>query len=64
MAGSAGASGDSEESDDRASAGTGKPSVAKKRIGDKIFDERQVQSYYLTFSDADLMMDGLIFDSP
>ena len=29
------------------------PKVAKEQIGDNVFDESQVQSYYLTFSDAE-----------
>jgi hypothetical protein len=29
------------------------PKVEKDKIGDKVFDENQVQSYYLTFSDEE-----------
>ena len=29
------------------------PSIAKQQIGDRVFDEEQVQSYYLTFSEAE-----------
>jgi hypothetical protein len=29
------------------------PSLAKEQIGDQVFDESKVQSYYLTFSDAE-----------
>jgi hypothetical protein len=51
--GSAGASEESDESTAPVTAGHVVPSVAKKRIGDRVFDEGRVQSYYLTFSDAE-----------
>jgi CotH protein len=34
-------------------AGSGTPPVAKERIGDQVFNEAEIQSYYLTFSDAE-----------
>src|SRR3954468_18804174 len=34
-------------------AGTAIPSIAKDQIGDQVFDEERVQSYYLTFSEAE-----------
>jgi len=46
------AAGDANDGD-AAGAAASVPSVAKERIGDQVFDESKIQSYYLTFSDAE-----------
>jgi CotH protein len=51
--GRAGASAGSGTSGDSGVAGAAVSPVSKEHIGDKVFDESEVQSYYLTFSDAE-----------
>jgi hypothetical protein len=51
-AGAAGAAGDTNVGDAAGAAGA-VSSVAKEHIGDQVFDESKVQSYYLTLSDAE-----------
>jgi len=53
VAGRGGAAGELEETGGAGEAGSASPSTTKERIGDEIFDESEVKSYYLTFSDAE-----------
>jgi hypothetical protein len=50
--GSAG-TGASGSTDDAGAAGSDVVPIAKEHIGDQVFNETEVQSYYLTFSDAE-----------
>jgi hypothetical protein len=49
----AGAAGGASAAPAGAAGNGAKTGIAKEHIGDKVFDENQVQSYYLTFSDSE-----------